>query len=124
VKVRLFARARELAGRDEIVVEAPAGVTVAALRDAIAEQVPALASFARRCAVAVGGAYAVEGEAVAEGAEVALIPPVSGGAKVGSMSANPQAVRLRTEKAQSSGDDALVVRSSAPFGTAAPSSGR
>jgi len=35
--------------------------------------VPALASFVGRCAVAV------EADVVAEGAEVALIPPVSGG---------------------------------------------
>jgi len=79
VRVRLFARARELAGRDEVVIEAAEAPTVAALRGAIAEQVPALASFVGRCAVAVGGAYAVEGDVVVEGAEVALIPPVSGG---------------------------------------------
>ena len=79
VSVKLFARAREIVGRDAVVVEAPPGVTVAALRGAVAEQVPALATFVRRCAVAVGGAYAVEQDVVAEGAEVALIPPVSGG---------------------------------------------
>lgn len=79
VHIRLFARARELVGHDAVEVEVPAGVTVAALRDAVAEQVPALAAFVRRCAVAVGGSYAVEQDVVAEGAEVALIPPVSGG---------------------------------------------
>lgn len=79
VRVLLFARARELAGRDVLEVEAAEGLTVAALREAIGEQVPALRTFAGRCAVAVGGAYAVEGDVVAEGAEVALIPPVSGG---------------------------------------------
>jgi molybdopterin converting factor subunit 1 len=80
VNVRLFARARELAGHEAVEVEVPAGATVSALRDAIAEQAPALATFVRLCAVAVGGAYAVEEDVVAEGAEVALIPPVSGGA--------------------------------------------
>ena len=79
VKVRLFARARELAGRDEIEVEVPDGATVAALRGAVGAQAPALRSFVGRCAVAVGGAYAVEADVIAEGAEVALIPPVSGG---------------------------------------------
>ena len=79
VHVRLFAGARELVGHDAVEVEVPAGVTVSALRDAVAQQVPALATFVRRCAVAVGGAYAVEDDVVAEGAEVALIPPVSGG---------------------------------------------
>jgi molybdopterin converting factor subunit 1 len=79
VNVKLFARARELAGRDSVVVEIPPGATVAALRDVVAEQVPVLATFVRRCAVAVGGSYAVEADVVTEGAEVALIPPVSGG---------------------------------------------
>jgi molybdopterin converting factor subunit 1 len=79
LSVQLFARARELAGRGAVEVEVPAGVTVSALRDAIAEQAPALAAFVQLCAVAVGGAYAVEQDVVAEGAEVALIPPVSGG---------------------------------------------
>lgn len=79
MKVRLFARARELAGRGEVEVTLPAGATVAQLRAALAEQVPALGGFVGRCAVAVGGAYAADGDALGEGAEVALIPPVSGG---------------------------------------------
>jgi molybdopterin converting factor subunit 1 len=79
VRVLLFARAREIAGRDAVEVELPAGATVAELREQIGREVPALANFARRCGVAVGGEYAVDGDAVPEGAEVALIPPVSGG---------------------------------------------
>jgi molybdopterin converting factor subunit 1 len=79
VRVLLFARAKEIAGRNVIEVELPAGATVAELRRRLAREVPALASFARRCGVAVGGEYAVDGDAVPEGAEAALIPPVSGG---------------------------------------------
>jgi molybdopterin converting factor subunit 1 len=79
IEVKLFARARELAGLDRITVELPPGATVAALRDEVARQVPSLGSFVRRCAVAVGGEYAVQGTVVAEDSEVALIPPVSGG---------------------------------------------
>jgi molybdopterin converting factor small subunit len=80
VRVLLFARARDLAGgRNAVEVDLPAGSSVADLRVRIAHQVPALASFAQRCAVAVGGEYALDADAVPEGAEVALIPPVSGG---------------------------------------------
>lgn len=79
VTVRLFARARELAGRDAVAVEVPGGATVAQLRAAVAREVPALGEFVRRCAVALDGEYAVDAEAVREGAEAALIPPVSGG---------------------------------------------
>jgi molybdopterin converting factor subunit 1 len=80
LRVLLFARAREIAGRDAVEVELPAGATVADLRVRIGQEVPALANFARRCGVAVGGEYAVDADAVPEGVEVALIPPVSGGA--------------------------------------------
>jgi molybdopterin converting factor subunit 1 len=80
VRVRLFARAKELAGRDGIEVDLPAGATVADLRARVAQQVPALAGLVRRCAVALGGEYATDADAVAEGVEAALIPPVSGGA--------------------------------------------
>jgi molybdopterin converting factor subunit 1 len=85
ITVRLFARARELAERDSVVVELPAGATVAALREAIGREVPALASFVKRCAVALGGEYAVDADAVAEGTEAALIPPVSGGSESSSL---------------------------------------
>ncbi len=79
VTVKLFARARDLAGRDCVEVELPAGAAVAELRERLERELPALARFVRRCAVAVGGEYATEADVVREGAEVALIPPVSGG---------------------------------------------
>ncbi len=79
VRVLLFARARELARADWLEVEVPAGATVAHLREALAGLAPGLKEFVQRCAVAVGGEYVVDGDVVREGAEVALIPPVSGG---------------------------------------------
>jgi molybdopterin converting factor subunit 1 len=79
VRVRLFARAKELAGRDVIEVEVPAGTAVADLRERIAQEVPALAALVQRCVVALGGEYASDADVVAEGVEAALIPPVSGG---------------------------------------------
>jgi molybdopterin converting factor subunit 1 len=79
VRVLLFARAKDLAGRDCVEVELPSGSTVAALRERVASELPGLAGFVARCAVAVGGEYAGEADQVREGAEVAMIPPVSGG---------------------------------------------
>ena len=79
VEVRLFARARELAKCDRVEIDLPAGSPVAALRSALARQVPELAGFVQRCAVAVAGEYATEEVVVSETTEVALIPPVSGG---------------------------------------------
>jgi molybdopterin synthase catalytic subunit len=79
VRVRLFARARELAGREEIEVELPPGCTAAGLRDEIARQAPALKEFVRSCSVAVGDDYAAGSDVIDASRQVALIPPVSGG---------------------------------------------
>lgn len=80
VSVRLFARARDLAGRDALAVDLPPASTVEALRRELAVRCPALASLVPRCAVAVNGQFAVDAQSLPEDAEVALLPPVSGGA--------------------------------------------
>jgi molybdopterin converting factor subunit 1 len=79
MKVRLFARARELAGADAIDVEVPAGATVRDLRRRIAQDHPVLARLAERSALAVNDEFAEDGLILPLGAEVALLPPVSGG---------------------------------------------
>ena len=79
VRVRLFAVAKELAGRDELSVELPPGATVADLRQAVVEVVPALARIVPHSLWAVGAEYAADDVKLVEDAEVALIPPVSGG---------------------------------------------
>ena len=79
VTVRLFARCRDLAGADAVRVSLPSGATVAELRRRLAVEHPALAALLPRCAVAVGGEFAGETHALTETAEVALLPPVSGG---------------------------------------------
>jgi molybdopterin converting factor subunit 1 len=79
VTVRLFARARELAECESLMVEVPEGATVANLRGELGKQVPALASFVQRCAVAVDAEFARDEVVLKEGSDVALIPPVSGG---------------------------------------------
>jgi MoaE-MoaD fusion protein len=78
VTVLYFAIAREAAGTDsESVGDAPA--TVGHLRALLAERHPALARVLPRCRLAVNEEFAVDGDPVPEGAEVAVIPPVSGG---------------------------------------------
>jgi molybdopterin converting factor subunit 1 len=79
VRVRLFARARELAGADSVAVELPAGATVADLRRRLSEACPALRGLLPRSAVAVNQEFADDGTPISPGAEVALLPPVSGG---------------------------------------------
>jgi molybdopterin converting factor subunit 1 len=79
VTVRLFARARELAGGDAVRVTLPAGATVGQMRERLARECPALAGLLPRCVVAVDAEFAEDGMNLRESSEVALIPPVSGG---------------------------------------------
>jgi molybdopterin converting factor subunit 1 len=75
VTVRLFAGLRERAGSDRVQVELPEGALVADLLAAM-EVAP------RSCVVAINREYADAAAPVREGDEVALVPPVSGGAGV------------------------------------------
>jgi molybdopterin converting factor subunit 1 len=79
ISVHLFARARDLAGTSQVVVGVPAAATVADLRHLVAERYPVLASLLPRCAVAVNSEFAEDFVLLVPDAEVALLPPVSGG---------------------------------------------
>jgi molybdopterin converting factor subunit 1 len=80
VTVRLFALARQRAGRPEVTVEVPEPPTVAGLKRALAEAHPALAPMVPGLMIAVDAEYAPDAAPIPPGAEVAAIPPVSGGA--------------------------------------------
>ncbi len=79
VNVRLFAGLRERAGTDRLEVELPEGALVKDLLAAMAGT-PVGELKPRECVVAVNREYANADEPVSEGDEVALVPPVSGGA--------------------------------------------
>jgi molybdopterin synthase catalytic subunit len=79
IRVRLFAMQREAAGTRELRVEVPLGATVDDAWSAVVEAVPALAPGRSSLRFAVNGAYADPDQALADGDEVACIPPVSGG---------------------------------------------
>lgn len=79
VTVRFFARTRDLAGMESLVVNLPNGSTVADLRLVLAEKLPALKNLLVHCALALDGDYAAADATLKDGSEVALLPPVSGG---------------------------------------------
>lgn len=79
MQVRLFARARDLAGADVLDVPLPAGATVRDLRLRLAKVCPRLAGLLERCALAVDNEFADDALPLPPGAEVAVLPPVSGG---------------------------------------------
>ncbi len=80
VRVRLFAMQRELAGRREVGLELPAGADVEAAWAAIVDRFPVLAPGRSAIRFARNGDYADANEPLADGDELACIPPVSGGA--------------------------------------------
>ena len=79
VRVKLFAVARQRAGRDSVEVELPVAATVRQLRGALVEQFPLLADVIPHVRFAVNSEYAADASAIPAAADVALIPPVSGG---------------------------------------------
>lgn len=79
IRVRLFAMQREAAGTRELLLEVPLGSTVDDAWNAVVREVPALAPGRASLRFAVNGSYADEDQALADGDELACIPPVSGG---------------------------------------------
>jgi molybdopterin converting factor small subunit/GNAT superfamily N-acetyltransferase len=80
IQLLFFAQARERAGGSRATLELPDGSRV---RDALAkirERYPALVELMPHLAVAMNQRLVGEEEAIVPGAELALLPPVSGGA--------------------------------------------
>jgi molybdopterin converting factor subunit 1 len=77
--VKLFARLRDVAGTAELVRDVEAGATVRSVWRGLATEFPEFASYERSISSAVNADYARMDHVLAEGAEVAFLPPVSGG---------------------------------------------
>jgi molybdopterin converting factor subunit 1 len=79
VTVRFFARAKDLAGVDQVEVNLDEPVTVGDLRQRLLQKYPQLAPMASVLLVAVNSMYANDPTMLVNGVEVAVFPPVSGG---------------------------------------------
>ena len=79
IRVKLFAGAAQLAGRDEVEVVLAAGATVAELREQLYEACPELSGLLPHLAIAVDSEYVGDDFTLDAAVEVAAIPPVSGG---------------------------------------------
>ncbi|MDQ3364243.1 MAG: molybdopterin converting factor subunit 1 [Myxococcota bacterium] len=80
IQVLYFAVFRERLGRDEDALELAAGATVGAAVDALAMQHPAIGALRGKFRCAVNQDFTDDGHVLADGDELALIPPVAGGA--------------------------------------------
>ena len=79
VTVRLFARLRDLAGSGELVRDVETPATVETVWRSLVDEMPGLGEYERTMSVAVNADYAKMSAKVADGDEVAFLPPVSGG---------------------------------------------
>ncbi len=78
--VLYFAAAREAAGTSREVLDVAGPLTVGALREQLVARHPGLGRVLPRCRIAVDQEMAEDALHIPDGAEVALIPPVAGGA--------------------------------------------
>ncbi|MGH2468037.1 MAG: molybdenum cofactor biosynthesis protein MoaE [Candidatus Limnocylindrales bacterium] len=135
--VRLFALQRQQLGRRAVELEVPAGATIEDAWQALAAAHPTLAPARASMRFARNGVYTDALETLAEGDELALIPPVAGGAEVLSIPGRAGGPRLELSESPidasvlaelraglaDDGDGAIVEfvgRTRATPGTAAP----
>ena len=79
ISVQMFAAARQLCSRRVVELELPEGATLGDLRAMLAAEAPSLVPLIPHLKFAVNTEYAADEMVLMEGAEVACIPPVSGG---------------------------------------------
>lgn len=79
VEVRLFADAKQKLGAAIVSVELNEPATVADLKRSLASRNHELGRMLRSCLIAVDEEYADDFASIKPGADIALIPPVSGG---------------------------------------------
>jgi molybdopterin synthase catalytic subunit len=79
VRIRLFALQRVQTGEREIALEVPDGASIAEAWDALVVARPVLAGATGSLRFARNGVYADTSDRLADGDELAVIPPVAGG---------------------------------------------
>ncbi len=79
VKILFFANLRDRAGTKSLELEIPKGITVQGLKDQVARDYPNLKQSMEAVLISINREYAFDETVVADGSEVAMFPPVSGG---------------------------------------------
>jgi len=79
IKIRLFARYRELIGSPETNLEVQSGITSGTFKNQIENFFPQLKNHAPNLLIAINGEFVDSNLTLKEGDEVAILPPLSGG---------------------------------------------
>jgi molybdopterin converting factor subunit 1 len=77
--IRLFAMHREIAGRDTYLIELPDGCTVADAFARLCAEYPAISRSGGAVVFALNRSHVESAAPVADGDELAILPPVAGG---------------------------------------------
>ncbi len=80
IMVRLFAGARDAVGHAALAIEMPEGTTVTQAVQLLVDKYPALNRIAKVSRAAVNRDYAPDDQVLHDHDELAILPPVSGGA--------------------------------------------
>ncbi|MBV8727505.1 MAG: MoaD/ThiS family protein [Candidatus Eremiobacteraeota bacterium] len=79
IRVRSFARIRELIGAEVQTIDVPQGVTIETVWHTLSERVPALVPLRRSLRFARNGSIVSPEVQLKDGDEVCVLPPSSGG---------------------------------------------
>jgi len=79
VRVRLFAALREVVGQEEVEMELTPGTTVSGLWEKLVSRNERLGAYGKSINFAVNHEFVPRERELAQGDEVAFLPPVSGG---------------------------------------------
>lgn len=79
VKVNLFAAAKDIVGEGVVELVLDDDATVGVLRQTLVERHPNMMDIVEKSSISVDQEYARDSKPLYHGAEVGLIPPVSGG---------------------------------------------
>ena len=108
IRIRLFASAREVVGKQEVIVDVPEGLTAADLLIQLGAEYPDLRRQAPSLRLAVNHEYVEGGRRLAEGDEVALIPPVSGGLDLFEVTESPLSLDVMVQMVGQSTSGAIA----------------
>ena len=100
VSLRLFAGLHDLVGRRDIRIDLRDGATVNDLKERIAAEFPNVRPLLTTLVCAIDDEYVAADHALHDGAEVALIPPVSGGARQAPVETEPFRITFEPLEAQ------------------------
>ncbi len=79
ITIHFYAGLRELAKTATLVIRWEPGLSPSLLREMISQRVPGISSLLQKSSLAVNGVIVSNEFVLPQGAEVALLPPVSGG---------------------------------------------